>query len=325
MEILERMRNQEKFQKHVKEEAVPIIIRAYEIARFIHKLRWAIYRIGMDQADLNAMVLHNKNQVEQQKARRACLRGSANIVERVVIQNDPSYTTMCKLIKLVSGCESFSMLSSQRSSDKHLSIDMEALVAVPTNQPGDVDQELVLILNQYGLSNFHETSLETFKNLNDGRSQLLRQLIDNEDYSRNIPQLKYAPPTATEAQSQGSHGSDLRPGDSPRQQQTRSSRDPTVHAPGGKSYDPPPRPKTEKPKYDQQPESSQVGASAKAHPAKARPEQSEASSTPETPRRQSPDPPPSPRMQEERRESTTYAEVQNTTHEPAWTIFSTTN
>jgi len=96
----------------------------------------------MDQADLSDMILHNKNQVEQQKARRAWLKGSANIVERVVIQNDPSYTTMCKLIKLVSGCGSFSMLSSQRSSDRHLSIDMEALVADPTNQPGDVDQEL---------------------------------------------------------------------------------------------------------------------------------------------------------------------------------------
>lgn len=115
------------------------------------------------------MIVHNKNQVGQQKARRAWLRGSANIVVRVVIQNDPSYTTMCKLIKLVSGCESFSMLSPQRSNERHLSIDI--LVADPTNQPGDVDQELVLILNQYALSIFHGTSMQTFSNL-EGKSKL---------------------------------------------------------------------------------------------------------------------------------------------------------
>ena len=57
----------------------------------------------------------------------------------------------------------------------------------------------------------------------------------------------------------------------------------------------------------ERPESSQTGASAKAHAAKARPD---------TSRPQPPDPPPSRRMQEERREDTTYAEDQDTTNDP---------
>ena len=264
------------------------------------------------------MINHNKNQVELQKARRAWLRGSANIVERVVIQNDPSYTTMCKLINLVSGCESFSMLSPQRSNDRHLSIDMEALVADPTNQPGDVDQELVLILNQYGLNNFHGNSMQTFMNLAEGKSKLHRQLIENEDYSRMVPQIQYAPPPPAETQGQGAQGSDARPRDQPRHYQSGSSSGPRVYAPGGKSYEPPPRPKTEEPKDDQQPASNQVGASAKAHPAKARPTQAGEDPKPETPRRRPPSPPPSSRMQEEERwGSPTYADEQDATREPA--------
>ena len=70
------------------------------MARFLHKLRWAFYRIGMNQNDLNAMIVHNKNQTDQQKVRRAYLGGSAPIVEGIVIQSDPSYITMCRLIKL---------------------------------------------------------------------------------------------------------------------------------------------------------------------------------------------------------------------------------
>ena len=109
------------------------------MTRFIHKLRWAVYRIGMNQADLTAMVNHNKSQTELQKSRKAMLGGSASIIEKVIIQNDPSYTTMCKLIKLVSGCETFSMLSPQKSSGRHLSTDMEALVGEPTNPEADQD------------------------------------------------------------------------------------------------------------------------------------------------------------------------------------------
>lgn len=261
------------------------------------------------------MINHNKNQVELQKARRAWLRGSANIVERVVIQNDPSYTTMCKLIRLVSGCESFSMLLPQRSTDRHLSIDMEALIANPTNQSQDVDQELVLILNQYGLNNFHGVSLQTFMNLKEGKSELRRQLIENEDYSKLLPQIKYAPPTAAETQGQGAQGSDARPRDQPRQHQPESSSGPRVYEPGGRSYEPPTTSKTEDPKDDQPPASSQVGASAKAH---ARHVEAGMDPKPEAPRPQPPTPPPSPKMQEEeRRRSATCADEQNAAHEPA--------
>ena len=158
-------------------------------------------------------------------------------MERVIIQNDPSYTTMCKLIKLVSGCESFSMLSLQRSSGKHLSIDMEALIGEPTNQ--DADQELVLILNQYGLNNLHGFSSDVLKNMKEGRAQLLRQLIDNEDYSINSPQLKYAPPAPSDLPDQNIFGSDTRPKNASSCSQARSSGEPTVYAPGGQSYDPP--------------------------------------------------------------------------------------
>jgi len=49
--------------------------------RFIHKLRWAIYRIGMNHENLTEMVNHNKTQTENQKKRRSMLGGSARIVE----------------------------------------------------------------------------------------------------------------------------------------------------------------------------------------------------------------------------------------------------
>ena len=42
MEVLERMRNHDKYQKHVYEGSEGIIVRAYEVARFIHKLCWAM-------------------------------------------------------------------------------------------------------------------------------------------------------------------------------------------------------------------------------------------------------------------------------------------
>ena len=118
LEYLTWMRNHGKYKEFV-EGNETIIVRSYLMSRFLHKLRWAFYRIGLNQNDLNAMIVHNKKQTEQQKARRAYLGGTAPIVERLVIQSDASYITMCRLIKLVTGCESFSMLSAQRSSDKH--------------------------------------------------------------------------------------------------------------------------------------------------------------------------------------------------------------
>ena len=188
LDYLTWMRQHGKYKQFV-EGNESIIVRSYNMARFLHKLRWAFFRIGLNQNDLNAMIVHNKNQTDQQKVRRAYLGGSAPIVEGIVIQSDPSYMTMCRLIKLVTGCESFSMLSAQRSSDRHLSIDMEALVGDPLVAKGDVDQELLLLMNQYGLSDFLGHAKTMLQNLKDGRSSLGRQLIDNENYSLYIPQL----------------------------------------------------------------------------------------------------------------------------------------
>ena len=237
LEYLTWMRNHERYCENV-DGNESIFVRAYSMQRFLHKLRWAIYRIGMDQNlnDLNAMIQHNRNQVELQKARRAWLGGSAHLVEGIVIQNDPSYTTMCELIKLVTGCESFSMLSAQRSNERHLSIDMEALVGDPLVNKGDIDQELVLIMNQYGLNNFLGPARIMLKNLQEGKSQLLRQLIDNENYPLYIPQLKYAPQQTTDSQSQSAQGSDLRPKGKHGKGHSKSFREPTVYGPGKKSH-----------------------------------------------------------------------------------------
>ena len=296
LDYLTWMRNHGKYGQFV-EGNESIIVRSYNMARFLHKLRWAFYRIGLNQNDLNATIVHNKNQTDQQKVRRAYLGGRAPIVEGIVIQSDPSYVTMCRLIKLVTGCESFSMLSAQRSSDRHLSIDMEALVGDPLVAKGDVDQELLLLMNQYGLSDFLGHAKTMLQNLKDGRSSLGRQLIDNENYSLHIPQLQYAPPPTPDRQGNDPQGSDPRPKGGKAKGTSKSSTSPTVFAPGGKSYDLPPQSNTD---------SSQVGASAKAHAAKARPDP--------------PEPPPAPRKdterQEQREENTTYASDQGHNNDP---------
>ena len=292
MDYLTWMRNHGKYRQFV-EGNESIIVRSYNMARFLHKLRWAFYRIGLNQNDLSAMIAHNKNQTEQQKVRRAYLGGSAPIVEGIVIQSDPSYVTMCRLIKLVTGCESFSLLSAQRSSGKHLSIDMEALVGDPLVAKGDVDQELLLLMNlQYGLSDFLGHAKTMLQNLKDGNSFLGRQLIDNENYSLHIPQLQYAPPQPAEKQGNESQGSDPRPKGGKAKGTSKSFSSPTVYAPGGKSYDLPSQSSTD---------SGQVGASAKARP-------------------NPPDPPPSPRKeaekQERQEENTTYAADQGQNNDP---------
>ena len=97
---------------------------------------------------------------------------------------------MCKLIKLVSGCETFSVLSHMKTDSKHLSIDMEALVGDPMNIL--VDQEVVLLLNQYGFSDLHGPSGKYLRNLKSGTAELHRQIVENEDYQRMVPQLKHA-------------------------------------------------------------------------------------------------------------------------------------
>ena len=111
--------------------------------------------------------------------------------------------------------------------------------------------------------------------------------------------MRNAPQQANYPQGKGAQGSDLRAKGSHEKGKSKHSTGPTVYGPGGKSYDPPPRERSD---------SSQVGATAKAHAAKAQPESS---------RPQPPDPPPPKRMQEEeRREDTTYAENPDTTHDP---------
>ena len=60
-------------------------------------------------AEFKEMIEHNKNQTELQ----IC---SAQIVDMIMVQKDPSYSTMTKLIKLVMGC-----------SGKHFLMNIEAL------------------------------------------------------------------------------------------------------------------------------------------------------------------------------------------------------
>ena len=53
------MRNHGKYRQFV-EGNEPIIVRSYNMARFLHKLRWAFYRIGLNQNGLSAMIAHNR-------------------------------------------------------------------------------------------------------------------------------------------------------------------------------------------------------------------------------------------------------------------------
>lgn len=71
-----------------------VATRAYAVHRLIHKIRWAIYRIGMDQKDLNKMIEDIRAQSLLQKTRRDYLGGTAEIMEKItqkeLIQNDPN-------------------------------------------------------------------------------------------------------------------------------------------------------------------------------------------------------------------------------------------
>ena len=137
LEYIQRIRSIRSYDKLLEKGGGHMTARAYAVHRLIHKIRWAIYRIGMDQNGLSKMIEHNRNQTLLQKTRRDYLGGTAEIMEKVaekvLIQNDPSYTTMCKILKLVSGCETFSFLTKMQSEDTHLSIDMEALIGDPIN------------------------------------------------------------------------------------------------------------------------------------------------------------------------------------------------
>ena len=277
LEYIQRIRSIRSYDKLLEKGGGHMTARAYAVHRLIHKIRWAIYRIGMDQNDLSKMIEHNRNQTLLQKTRRDYLGGTAEIMEKVaekvLIQNDPSYTTMCKILKLVSGCETFSFLTKMQSEDTHLSIDMEALIGDPINTV--VDQEAVLLLYHYGFTQLYGASARYIGNLMDGKSELLRQMVEFEDYRKSVPQLQYTAPEDV-PNDQADLGSGSRPGEADHGKES-SKRTAKVFAPGGMQYDLPESERApEQPNIDLRPRSERVGASAKSVPqppaAKSRPQ-----------------------------------------------------
>ena len=325
LEYIQRIRSIRSYDKLLEKGGGHMTARAYAVHRLIHKIRWAIYRIGMDQNDLSKMIEHNRNQTLLQKTRRDYLGGTAEIMEKVaekvLIQNDPSYTTMCKILKLVSGCETFSFLTKMQSEDTHLSIDMEALIGDPINTV--VDQEAVLLLYHYGFTQLYGASAKYIGNLMDGKSELLRQIVEFEDYRKSVPQLQYTAPEDVPID-QADLGSGSRPSEADRGRGS-SKRTAKVFAPGGMQYDLPESERApEKPNIDLRPRSERVGASAKSVPqpptTKSRPQSpapkampSSSSSTARHP----PTPPLSPRMQAEGGGHSTYTSDQGTASDTA--------
>ena len=147
IELLMRLRNQDVGSKLIvgAEHLVP---RAYEVAVVIHKMMWAYYRAEKSKEDFVAMIRHNQRQTDLQLMQKRMLKGSAAVVEMAMVQNDQSYSTMTKLLKMATaGCETFSVLSNMKSYGKHYVFDVEALVGDPMNN--NSDSEISLILNQY--------------------------------------------------------------------------------------------------------------------------------------------------------------------------------
>lgn len=185
-----------------------------------------------------------------------------------------------------------------------------------------VDQEVVLLLNQYGFSDLHGPSGKYLRNLKDGKAELHRQIVENEDYQKMVPQLKRSAHEPKDApHEQDSYGSDSRPSESAHVHYKPPGKSPKVFAPGGVSYDPPkPDEPMENPNAPQRPSSSNVGASAK-HPAKARPASPAPKTMPEPSSSSSqrrPPPPPLPtRMQTEGEGQATYTSDQGNTNEAA--------
>ena len=325
LEYIQRIRSIKSYEKLLGMGGGHMTARAYAVHKLIHKIRWAFYRIGMDQNDLSNMIEHNRQQTLLQKTRRDYLGGTAEIVEKVVekvlIQNDPSYTTMCKILKLVSGCETFSFLTRMQSENTHLSIDMEALVGDPINTV--VDQETVLLLYQYGFTQLYGASAKYLSNMIDGKSNLSRQIVEFEDYRKSVPQLQFAPPEEA-THEKADLGSGSRPSEAARDVGS-SKKTAKVFAPGGVKYDLPESERApEKPNIDLRPRSERVGASAKAVPkppaAKSRPQSPAPKAMPSSSssaRPNPPTPPPSPRMQAEGGGHGTYTSDQDTTSDTA--------
>ena len=190
IELLMRLRNQDVGKKLIvgAEHLVP---RAYEVAIVIHKMMWAYYRAGKSKEDFAAMIRHNQRQTDLQLMQKKMLKGSAAVVEMVMVQNDQSYSTMTKLLKMATGCETFSVLSNMKSCGKHFVFDVEALVGDPMNR--ESDSEISLILNQYGVEDQHGASGKLLRRLKTGELPLRRQLVMNEDSAASVPQLAYDP------------------------------------------------------------------------------------------------------------------------------------
>ena len=168
---------------------------------------------------------------------------------------------MCKLIKMVTGCDFFSTLSSLRSSGKYYSIDMEA----PTK--GETDQEITLILNLYGLNDIHGPNGICWK----GWKAEHRSCCDSWSKTRTTQSRFPSWNMRRQTKTHCSNEVTLVPGEKSRCCFARRSAY-RAFAPGGVSYDEPseddPMGQSE---VDPKPARSSVGASAKAHAAKARP------------------------------------------------------
>ena len=188
-----------------------------------------------------------------------------------------------------------------------------ALVGDPTNQ--EVDQEITLILNHYGFDQIYGKNGDLLRNLKDGRSKLSRQIVENENYRRSLPQLKFE--TKVGQPEQEKPGSHPRPESQAKADYEQPSKPPTVFGPGGKSYEPANDDPMGRPEVDLKPRSGRsedVGATAKAHATKARPPIPEPKAMPNQPKampRQPPDPPPSPRNQPGKGSRTTDSETTN--------------
>lgn len=61
---------------------------------------------------------------------------------------------------------------------------MEALVRDPMNT--ETDQEVTILLNQYGLNDLRGPNRLVLERLSPGRITLKRQLIENEDYRAKV-------------------------------------------------------------------------------------------------------------------------------------------
>ncbi len=291
LEYRERLRVHKLHKDAINEDGCDLMaIRGYKMTCFIHKMRWAMFRIGLNMEDIAAMIDHNKRQTELQKARKSMLGGSGGIVDAVMkLQSDPSYTIMGKLIKMVTGCDSFTTLTTIRPPGCYY-IDMEALIGDPVAK--ETDGEACVLLHHYGFTNLFGVAKAVLQKIKDKRSKLLRQLVDGEDYTNSLPQLEFMPQTEG-----GAAGSDNRPEEEPEE---KTGNTPRIFAPGGRSYAPPRQESHQTSQGGSRNNSADVGATTKAHPPKAMPSRPEAKQMPSQTTnqpKQPPYPPPPSRLQ----------------------------